>query len=248
MLPYVTGLCPYFRAPALLANSLALWLQQDYPIERRCLIILDDDGTFDDQAGKGWELYSCPARLPSLPAKYNRLLDLSAKPQTDIYLVWEQDDTYLPKYTSAHVKALENAELSKPSKVLSDYTGVLDPEMAAGRFHSSLAFRRALIERIGGWPETQRADFDQQLISKLTAAANGIGDPWPGRFDPMYFVYGWNTGVPHGQSTMRSPDDSTWYARAEQAYPPVEYVGRLVPKMDQRTERIFAELRKSNWV
>jgi hypothetical protein len=48
--------------------------------------------------------------------------------------------------------------------------------VAVGRSHASLAFLRKLFDRIGGWPLTNRGDFDQQLIARLTAI-EAPGDP-----------------------------------------------------------------------
>jgi hypothetical protein len=56
---------------------------------------------------------------------------------------------------------LEGRLWSKPSFVLSSYTGRLEQEDATGRFHASLAFRREIFDRIGGWPLTKRGDFDK---------------------------------------------------------------------------------------
>ena len=176
---FVTALCPTFRHPTLLANSLALWNAQTYPAHLRRLVILDDGQTFDDDVGDTWELHGARERLPSLPAKYNLLLSL-APPETEAFLVWEDDDVYLPDYVAAHAACLERHELSHPSAVWSDYPGYLIEEPAAGRFHSALGFRRELIERIGGWPATDRADFDQQLQAALHAAAASKGDPFEG--------------------------------------------------------------------
>jgi hypothetical protein len=239
MKPFITALCPTYRHPALLANSLALWLAQDYPLDRRELVILDDGQTFDAQFGDGWKLISAATRYPSLPAKYNALLGMMA-PETDVVLVYEDDDIFLPRYCSTHAQALENAEFSKPSRILSDYTGELAEENGAGRFHSSMAFRRELIERIGGWPDTKRADFDQQLMRRLATESKGIGDPC--QFAPPQYVYCWRTGAAHCQSTMRSPDDTDWYERGEKAYKPVPFVGTLRPKIDERTRRILEQL------
>jgi hypothetical protein len=50
---------------------------------------------------------------------------------------------------------------------LSNYPGRVVEEPAQGRFHGSIGFRRSLCERIGGWPETLRADFDQQMLARL---------------------------------------------------------------------------------
>ena len=154
-LPFVTALCPTFRHPKLLANSLALWLLQDYPLERRRLLILDDDPTFDGQSLNGGFLFVRHERLPSITAKYNELLKIASEyfSPSDIYLVWEDDDVYLPGYVRSHVEALEGppyrAEFSRPVTVLGDFTGSLVKEAEGGRFHSSMAFRRELIERVG---------------------------------------------------------------------------------------------------
>ena len=240
-LPFVTAVCPTFRHPELLANSVALWQAQDYPLDRRVLLILDDDPTFDPQVALGWELYAIPGRLPTISAKYNTLLGQMPS-YTDVVAVWEDDDFYLPGYISSHVKALRGAEFSKAATVLSDYTGQLVIENAEGRFHSSRAFRAGLIKRVGGWPDTRRADFDQQLMNSLAVAAGGrVARPWADTERPE-FVYHWHTGAAHCQSTMRSPDDETWYDRAEQSYQKVPFVGKLVPKLSEKTIGIFKEL------
>ena len=45
---------------------------------------------------------------------------------------------------------------SQPSFVLRSYTGRPTQNDATGRFHASLAFRREIFDRIGGWPLTKR--------------------------------------------------------------------------------------------
>jgi hypothetical protein len=85
----------------------------------------------------------------SLPEKFNAIAGLA---KGDILVVWEDDDIYLPHHISTHVRAMEGRLWSKPSFVLSSYTGRLEQEDATGRFHASLAFRREIFDRIGGWP------------------------------------------------------------------------------------------------
>src|SRR3990172_936495 len=235
---HVTAICPTYRHPKLLANSLALWLLQDYDPAQRQLVILDDAQTFDNQYGDTWQLRSLGKRCTSITQKYNMLLDMMGK--TEAVIVWEDDDTYLPDYVSKHVAALQKGDYSKPSRVLSDYTGKLVEENAAVRFHSSIAFTDELIFRVGSWPDTKRADFDQQLMSKLTKYAGKQVDPWP--TGPIPFVYRWHTGAAHGQNTMQGPDDETWWDRNVQSYAPVDYVGKLVPSMDGSTFSIFKQL------
>jgi hypothetical protein len=89
---------------------------------------------------------------------------LAGLSQGKILMVWKDDDIYLPHHISSHVVAIEGHVWSKPSKVLSDYTGQIQEEDATGRFHASLAFTRQAFEQVDGWPLTLRGDFDQQLI------------------------------------------------------------------------------------
>ena len=208
-LQFVSCLCPTFRRPKLLENSIACFLAQDYPADRRELIILDDAGELKNESGEGWQIISIPRRFRSLPEKFNALAGLS---HGEILVVWEDDDIYLPHHISSHVTAMEGCLWSKPSKVLSDYTGQIQEEDATGRFHASLAFTRQAFDQVGGWPLTLRGDFDQQLISKLNAV--GIpGDPCSVAGPGYVFRWG-STGAYHGQAMMRGPDDENWYDNA----------------------------------
>ncbi len=208
-LPMVSCLCPTYRRPKLLENSIACFLAQDYPADRRELIVLDDAGELQNQTGDGWQIISIPRRFRSLPEKFNALAGLACG---EILVVWEDDDIYLPHHISSHVTAMDGHLWSKPSKVLSDYTGQIQEEDATGRFHASLAFTRQAFGQVAGWPLTLRGDFDQQLIARLNS--RGIaGDPC--EFATPAYLFRWgSTGAYHGQALMRGPDDETWYADA----------------------------------
>lgn len=245
----MTALCPTFRHPELLANSIELWNRQDYPVDRRELIILDDAGTYKSisvNKAQSWRLYSMTKRIASLPGKYNILLNLISS-KTNNVLVWEDDDIYLKNYVSTHAEVLKTHELSKPSRVRTDCGpgGAIQEEGGKGRFHSNMGFTRDLITRIGGWVKTDRQDFDLQLIAKLYAEAKSVGE-WDDIKD-IPFIYCWNTGQAHCQWTMDGDGKSeTWYQKAEQAYKPVPYVGEIVPKLDERTTKILEQLGELN--
>ncbi len=235
-LPFVSCLCPTFRRPRLLANSLACFLAQDYPANRRELIILDDGGDFSRHTGDGWRLVAAPGRFPSLPDKFNTLAKLAGG---DILVVWEDDDIYLPWHITAHVEALGNTGHSKPSRILSNCSGVFLEEDATGRFHASLALTRHALVEAGGWPRTSRADFDQQLMSRLEQTSVQ-GDPCRSHRPSYAFRWG-STGDYHGQGVMRGPDDTTWYHRiAGDASAAGESTSRLAPRMDDETAALFA--------
>jgi hypothetical protein len=181
---------------------------QDYPADRRELIILDDAGELQSQTVEGWQIISIPRRFRSLPEKFNALAGLA---RGEILVVWEDDDLYLPHHISSHVKAMDGHLWSKPSKVLSDYTGQIQEEDAAGRFHASLAFTRQVFEEVDGWPLTLRGDFDQQLIGRFNSI-DLPGDPCQ-QAAPSY-VFRWSsTGAYHGQALMNGPEDEAWYNR-----------------------------------
>ena len=207
-LPFVSCLCPTYRRPTLLENSIACFMAQDYPADLRELIVLDDAGELENQTGEGWQIISIPRRFRSLPEKFNALAGLA---RGEILVVWEDDDIYLPHHISSHVAAMEGHLWSKPSKVLSDYTGEIREEDATGRFHASIAMTRQAFDECGGWPLTMRGDFDQQLIARLTAVGPSA-DPCSVA-EPAY-VFRWgSTDAYHGQAFMRGPEDEEWYGR-----------------------------------
>ena len=236
-LPFVSCVCPTYRRPELLANSLACYLAQDYPEDRRELLILDDAGQFVSQQGIGWELCSIARRFTSLPAKFNALAALA---RGEIVVVWEDDDIYLPWHITAHVEVLTNDyRVSKPSCVRSHVYGALHEEAAAGRFHASVAFTQEALAAVQGWPLTSRGDFDLQLLGRL-ATLGPVGDPVS--IHPPSYVFRWeSTKAYHGQGFMRSADDEEWYVRAAAAGSREE-AGRLVPAFDEHTRWCFSEL------
>mgnify|MGYP002624056713 CR=1 FL=1 len=232
-LPFVSCLCPTYLRPGLLANSIACFLAQDYPADRRELVILDDAGQIAPQHGDGWEVISTLRRFRSLPEKFNALAGLA---RGDVLVVWEDDDIYLPWHITAHVDGLADGGFSKPSRVLSLYTGKLREEESAGRFHASIAFTREVFNAAGGWPLTKRGDFDQTFLRRLVGAAT-IVDPC--RTVPPSYVFRWSsTRTYHGQSLMQGPSDVEWYERISDVEMDV-IMETIVPTFDAETVRIF---------
>ena len=240
-LPNVTCLCPTYRAKpaALVGNAIACFLAQSYPADRRRLIVYDDTGHFEPVAGKGWELIVSRDRHPTLSNKYNHMVQTSL--DSDVFVVWEDDDIYLPWHIESCVKALEGNLWAHPEKVFSLYTGKLETEPATGRLHASLAFRRKAWERLGGWPDTKRADFDLQMLANLRRTFGPPGNP-VAAFPPSY-VFRWaSTGAPHGQNFMRGPGDEDWYRRAGEV--PARGDRVVVPAFDPETARVILETKQ----
>lgn len=230
-LPYVSCLCPTFHRPQLLANALACFFAQDYPADRMELVILDDGNDFAESPisfnAPAWSLFSDRNRYPSLPAKFNEMVRRYSSPEATVFLVWEDDDVYLPHHVSSHVAALQEMQnapdpfdwrrlvaYSKPSRVLSTYTGTPETEGAAGRFHASIAFTLQLFLKTGGWPVTKRADFDQQWLARLAQGAGDARTVDPCTIAPPSYCFRYGTTQAyHGQHFMRGGEDETWYDR-----------------------------------
>ena len=261
-LPRVACLCPTYRRPArLLANAIACFEAQDYPADRRRLFVLDDAGDLEPISGPNWSITTTRTRYPTLPAKYNALARLAyaaaATPErfdAEILVVWEDDDIYLPWHLSAIVGALHAPIAPRykharawahPSHVWSLYGGRLHQEPAGGRFHAALAMRREALEHIGGWPDTPRADFDQQLLAKLHRECGPPADPCES--GPPSYVFRWgSTNSYHGQAWMQSPDDIAWYRDAPNRIPSQGTAIRVTPGLDAEAEALMDRLEQDH--
>lgn len=255
--PTICCLCPTYGRPKLLNNAVECFLRQDYPAEKRVLFIMDDLGTIRHTNILGYHkvaLASTTRRYHSLPEKYNQMW---RNMPVDLYVVWEDDDVQLPWCLKAHAAACEHHGWSYPSEVWSDYGGVLHTEPSGGRFHGSLAIRRETLKRLGGWPNTKAANFDQQFIANLKRDCEP-GDPllWspsrpiyvtttsnpanPHGGSPAYVFRYSTTGQPHGQTLMQGPDDETWYDRYLPPDPSGPHI--ITPGLDESAKWIWRQL------
>jgi len=204
---FLTCLCPTYRRPRLVGQTIVLFQKQDYPPELRFLLILDDSGSVPNMEGENFRVISVTKRFPSLPEKYNYMLDLIPA-ETEGIVVWDDDDIYLSRHLRAVAMSLEERDWCHPSRVYSVYNG-FNVENAAGRFHAAMAARLDAIRELGGWFPTRRADFDQLMLARLQ---NAFGSPADSslHFGPTY-VFVWENRMWHAQWFMKSPDDTTWY-------------------------------------
>jgi len=124
-------LCPTFGRPSLVANAVQLFLDQDLSAEHTAqLVIFDDAGQIRNQScvgsQKSWSVISVPDWGP-LPRKYNRLLQLLGGIRNDVdtvYVVWDDDDVYLPLHLQSIARALAKRPQAlwvHPSVVWSTY-------------------------------------------------------------------------------------------------------------------------------
>jgi hypothetical protein len=95
-----------------------------------------------------------------------------------------------------------------------------------------------MLVRVGGWPNTKRADFDYQLVLRLTQMGRRV-DPCL-VFPASYVFRLMSTQDYHGQTAMRGRDDEEWYERCTQPLSTARFGGRqLTPAMDDETKRVM---------
>jgi|TARA_Y100000034_G_scaffold105774_1_gene133395 glycosyltransferase involved in cell wall biosynthesis len=234
MLPFISCLCPTYKRPDYLANAVACFIAQDYPVDRRELIVCDDAGQFYSQNGPNWFLFSAVQRVAdTLPGKYNWMASL-ADARADIICPWEDDDIYL----SGHLRQIAEAggDFITPTHVWSTYN---EPdcqahrEEAHGRFHGAWAFTRKLFDEVGGYPKTKICGFDQKTRSLLLEHTTETKTTTP------TYVYRFDTGIYQTSSRGEEGYAEHW-ASVEKI--PAPWLGTLHPKFDNETESLYKQL------
>lgn len=230
----IACLCPTYGRPRLVQNALALFMAQVYVRGMAKLFVLDDGAQFDEQQNELLHLEVSTRRYPGMVAKYDRLVELANEWGADAYAVWDDDDLYCPWHLSAANWAIgQGFAWSYPQWVMSEGGGKLETEMTGGNLHGSIVIGREILEQVGGWPRTERADFDLQMIAKL------FGVDEPGRPDYQFapsYVFRWaNSGASHYQNyATKGHEDTTIYGRIQKFSEEV-IRGQLSPVYDRYT-------------
>ncbi len=125
--------------------------------------------------GDGWRLVSIPHRFNSLGEKRNACAAL-ASPDTEGYLIADDDDIYLPHWFRTQAEALQKADWSHPSLVLLEHQEGLREAETGGLYHGGWAFRKAAFQRVRGYGPHNNGE-DQELADRLRASGTTICDP-----------------------------------------------------------------------
>jgi hypothetical protein len=159
------------------------------------MIILDDNGQYANQSGDGWQLVSMPKRFRTMGEKRNAAAALVSA-DVDAYVVWDDDDLYLPHALSSHAAALQQAPWSVASKVLIERKrGRTRPQKTGGLFHPAWAYRRDIFKQVSGYPFMQSGQ-DQGLARRFRRA--GVPQADPTAEGEPYLIYRWSaTGSWH---------------------------------------------------
>ena len=185
----IAAVCCTHLRPKHLGYLIKCFLEQDYPRERRELVILDDAGQYDNQQGDRWRLISQSQRYPTLGEKRNAAAGLIS-PDVEALAVWDDDDVYLPWALSASVAALREAPWSRPSLVLHcQGDGSLKQHQTGGLFHGGWAYTREAFDRVKGYARMDNGE-DQNLAHRMARAGIRSADPITLGCRPFY-VYNW---------------------------------------------------------
>lgn len=241
------GITPTFnRPPSLVANAIATYMAQDYPADRRHLIVLDDAGVFDSQRHETWELVSTSKRFETLGGKFRRLVELASEyadrrgvDHSDVCVfVHEDDDCGFPNLVGSHVRCLESgADASAPSKCLANDAvgrGKWHVTDARGRHHGAWAFRLSAYHACGGYPEITEA-FDYAFRSRMEHAGFAFKDTLETGCGPFYLYRFFS--IPGVRNASAFPGQ--WLE--SQGVPTERYPGPIVPQLDDETAGYYRE-------
>jgi len=189
----LAALCCTYLRPGTLGQLIECFQRQDYPLEHRELVILDDAGQYENQVGEGWRLISVPRRFRSLGEKRNACAAM-ASADVEGFLVADDDDIYLPHWFSTQAEALRRAAWSRPGLVLLEHGDGLRECDTGGLYHGGWAFRREAFYRVRGYGPHNNGE-DQELADRLNAA--GVGHCDPCEFAPPFYIYRYDNGSYH---------------------------------------------------
>lgn len=262
----IACLCPTYKRPECLPNAVQCFIQQwahSQPEFDCRLFVLDDAGQYFSQlvnrpVNPGIAmtvLKSHTYRYPSLPLKYEALVELANEWDADGYVIWEDDDIFLPWHLSNIGKAFaDGIRYYRHPDVFSTYLENkqgLHLEEAAGRFHSSWAFTREVYEQVGGYSAlldevtdtspTKKLNFDQRLGALLRMADPPMREDYYYRLCPSY-VYRWGNPTYHGSAFGESGYADLWERLGKQE---ASYIGELVPEFDTETEVVWRKALKA---
>lgn len=189
--PLVSCIMPTYGRPDYVAESLAMFLAQDYPNKE--LVICNDC------AGQSFicdianvRVINCEDRYPSLGDKRNAAMSHA---EGELIAIWDDDDIHLPWRLSFSIEMMTRhaTPVYFPYEFWA-YWGdpaLHDNQSVPGWMnHGHMIFRRDLWEAAGGYPSWMVGE-DSELTTRMLEI---LGRPWPrydlAREDRVYVMRG----------------------------------------------------------
>jgi len=221
MLPFVSFVTATYARPPLrlrLLDELVYWFtRQDYPADRRELLILNDaPGQELTCPVPGVRVVNAPARYPTLGDKLNALSDLAAG---EVILPQDDDDVPLPHRARQAVERLGGADYWNPQASWYEDAAGLHADHAHGVCHNAGAFRAGKL-RYPPVSGSQDAAADAWAKAHLRVSPAVLSAPaeWS-------YVYRWGVSDVH-LSGFRDPE-----AAYSSVPAPVPGRYRITPRM-----------------
>lgn len=204
-LPFVSCICPtYSRYPDykhLVEEAVESFLRQDYPADRRELVLLNDCPVQKLVCDiPNVLVFNFDKRASTLGTKFNAGISLC---YGEILFPWDDDDISLPWRLSRSVEMLGRGAYYKTTghwyaergKVwVADYKGSIR--------HNCSAFRKSAWKQVGGYPHVsgnQDAALDTLLRSHYTPIIDRVTQ------HEIFYVYRWGVSDRHLSGTSVGP-------------------------------------------
>jgi hypothetical protein len=244
MLPFVSCLCPTYGRPPhyqfLLEEAIESFIRQDYPEDRRELIVYNDCATqglmpappTDDKPfpPPGIRFNNGAKRCASLGGKYNEMVDSLSVGQ--LLLPWEDDDISLGWRISQAVEMLGDADYWRPPGYIFNNRGQLFFLRDQGVRHSASIFRRSAWQQVGGYPHVSGAQ-DHGMDSRLREACRVAPE---GDVPPERWAYRYNWGVQPVHLSGRRDSDTLYEEIGRAPVTPGTFVLRPHWRADYQAE------------
>ena len=171
-LPYISVCLPTYKRKEFLQEFLWCYLRQDYPKDRRELIILDDADQYQPfvDEKENIKLVSTKTRFPTLGEKRNAFISLMNE-NSEFMFIADDDDLYYPYWISSMMLAGEHADIIVPAMMI-EWRWETCPQYRYGTgwgfHHAASAFRKTAFLELKGYPHQQRQE-DYVLFAKFEA-------------------------------------------------------------------------------
>jgi hypothetical protein len=210
--PFVSCVCLTYNRPSsdglhLVEEAVESYLRQDYPFERRQLILFNDTpgqrlsvegwsaGGHDPLPGEqtpGIQTFNNSWRFRSLGEKYITAMALA---QGEVVMWWDDDDISLPWRVSHSVKCLKGYDYYNPGGYwFSDASG-LHHDHGIGPCWNCSAWTREAYER--GAAISFGMDLDMRLHDRFAGTPGIRAAPKRCAPDEWSYIYRWGVSTEH---------------------------------------------------
>ncbi|MCG8649919.1 MAG: glycosyltransferase family 2 protein, partial [Pirellulales bacterium] len=182
-LPLISCVMPTYGRPDYVNEAVKMFLDQDYPADRRELVILNDCAgqTFQcdlaDQSGV--RVINQPRKYPTLGQKRNACIELA---RGELIAVWDDDDLYLPWRLSFSLDQMQRHRTAfyRASTYWAYWgKGKLHVNQATRAWisHSLWMFRKDVWSRAGGYPNMDGGE-DTRFYERVQEVLADHADRW----------------------------------------------------------------------